>query len=196
MNSLVHQRQQLRQQLRRQRQQLSPEQQQAAAQALTQHLLQHPAIARAQTIALYLANDGELDPGDFAVWALHQGKQLALPVLHPFSPGHMLFLRYHEHTTLTPNRFGIPEPMLDCQAVLPLASIDVLLLPLVGFDDQGNRLGMGGGFYDRTLAFSHAQQRGPYTIGLAHDCQHVPQLPLANWDIPVKEIITPTRHWP
>ena len=67
-----------------------------------------------------------------------------LPVLHPFSRGNLLFLHYHPHSELVVNRLKITEPKLDVRDVLPLSELDVLITPLVAFDEQGQRLGMGG----------------------------------------------------
>jgi len=70
----------------------------------------------------------------------------------------------------------------------------VILLPLVGFDRSGGRLGMGGGFYDRTLSYkTRTPKRPPILLGLAHNCQEVPQLSTASWDIPLQAIITDRR---
>ena len=69
-------------------------------------------------------------------------------------------------------------------------------MPLVAFDKQGNRLGMGGGFYDRTLARLHEQNwQKPQLIGLAHECQKVDALPIESWDVPLKTIITPDKTY-
>ena len=94
---------------------------------------------------------------------------------------------------LTPNRLGIPEPPLDIRNLATLSELDVLMVPLVAFDNQGQRLGMGGGFYDRTL--QNWQQHNVLPIGLAHDCQQVEALPVADWDVPLKAIITPSKLW-
>ncbi len=79
-----------------------------------------------------------------------------------------------------------------------MSQLDIIFTPLVAFDATGQRLGMGGGFYDRTLQdweIAYAQQRGPYPIGLAHDCQRVDVLPVQDWDVPLPEIITPSTHY-
>jgi len=188
------QRQQLRTFIRRQRQQLSPQAQLQAAQDLRQHALALPPLAQQQHFALYLANDGEADtyPLIQALWQL--GKSVYLPVLHPFAAGYLLFVRYDKDTLLYPNKFGIPEPLAACHRLIPVQQLDMIFTPLVAFDATGNRLGMGGGFYDRTLSQlppgSHCQ-----VIGLAHNCQQVDAVPGESWDIPLKQIITPGKHW-
>ncbi|WP_353242994.1 5-formyltetrahydrofolate cyclo-ligase [Providencia sp.] len=192
-DTLSTQRQQIRQTIRQARRQLTPEQQKIAAERAKLNALQHPKIAQAKNIALFLSFDGEINtqPLIDALW--QQNKQVYLPVLHPFSAHHLLFLHYRPDTQLVKNRFNIAEPPLDVRDVLPPEQLDVMLIPLVAFDSQGQRLGMGGGFYDRTLA--NWQQSGFYPIGLAHDCQQVEQLPVAHWDIPLPEIITPKKIW-
>lgn len=88
------------------------------------------------------------------------------------------------------NRFGIPEPRRS-QRRLPPWLLQLVLMPLVGFDKRGGRLGMGGGFYDTTFAFKHQKMGArPTLIGLAHACQEVESLPLAHWDVPLNAIAT------
>ncbi len=89
------------------------------------------------------------------------------------------------------NRLKIDEPKLDVRDVLPLGRLDVLMVPLVAFDTAGQRLGMGGGFYDRTL--QNWQDYSLQPVGYAHDCQQVDALPTEHWDIPLPAVITPRR---
>ncbi|MDC9623040.1 5-formyltetrahydrofolate cyclo-ligase [Xenorhabdus sp. XENO-7] len=183
----------IRKQIRQLRHNLSPEQQSRFAQQVAQNAMSHPKIQQANKIALYLAFDGELDTRPLIQQLWQQNKQVYLPVLHPFNQHHLLFLHYHAETSLNCNRFNIEEPPLDVRQVLPVSELDVMFIPLVAFDSTGQRLGMGGGFYDRTLA--KWQQQNFYPIGLAHDFQLVNSLPSASWDIPLPEIITPEKIW-
>lgn len=189
----AQQRQAIRQLIRQRRRELTPGQQRFAADKITERLAAHARIQAAHNIAVFLSFDGELDTGPLIeqLWTL--GKQVYLPVLHPFSSGHLLFLRYAPETPLVRNRFNILEPRLDVRQVLPLGELEVVLTPLVAFDHTGQRLGMGGGFYDRTL--QNWRNGGPYPIGLAHDCQQVERLPTEHWDIPLPEILTPLCSW-
>ena len=148
--------------------------------------------------AMYLANDGEIAPELAIELCWRQNKNVYLPVLDPNNKGHLLFQRYDRDTPLPKNKYGIPEPEFDQTRVIDVLSIDILFMPLVSFDHRGNRLGMGGGYYDRTLAAwyqNREKTNKPYPIGLAHDCQLVDQLPTASWDIPIPEIFTPTKHF-
>ncbi|MCH8501908.1 MAG: 5-formyltetrahydrofolate cyclo-ligase [Aliidiomarina sp.] len=192
-----NERQQWRRQLRTRRQQLSETEQREASEAVSQRLLtfteQRPQV---QEVAVFLANDSEinLQPYIEALW--QRNIKTLVPVLHPFCAGHLLFMRYADDTVMRPNRFSIPEPELACPNVVPLAKIDLLLAPLVGFDGHGNRLGMGGGFYDRTLnSWFAGRYPNLQVAGVAHDCQYVEQLPAAAWDIPLPRVFTPTREW-
>ncbi len=189
--SSVEFRRQLRASLRARRRALSPSQQQQAARQLVRQLLQLPQLRRAQHIALYIASDGEIDTQPLAQRLWHMGKKTYLPVLRPDKPGELWFVAYEAHTPLRPNRFGILEPDFRAAHRLPAARLDVALLPLVGFDRLGARLGMGGGYYDRSFAFKQPQPSGrPYLVGLAHACQEVEALAVASWDIPLFAIAT------
>ena len=179
-------RQQLRQHIRKTRQNLTALQQQQAAQRITQQALSFIEQHQARNIALYLAVDGEIATQPLIEQLWQQGKNVYLPVLHPFCKGHLLFLHYLPDTPMKQNKYGIFEPHLNVQNVLPLEQLDVIFTPLVAFDKQGNRLGMGGGFYDRTLQNS---QRRFITVGLAHQCQQVETLPIESWDIPLEHIL-------
>ena len=180
-------RNQLRQQIRKTRANLTALQQQQAEDSITQQALALIEERNAQHIALYLSFDGEISTEKLikTLWA--QGKQVYLPVLHPFNPNHLLFLRYLPDTPMLKNKFGIWEPKLNVQSVLPLEELDILFTPLVAFDKQGNRLGMGGGGYDRTL--QHWQKSSFIPVGLAHQCQQVEQLPTEAWDVPLHQIL-------
>ena len=136
-------RNQLRQQIRKTRANLTALQQRQAEESITQQAIVLIEERNAQHIALYISFDGEISTEKLikTLWA--QGKQVYLPVLHPFKPNHLLFLRYLPDTPMCQNKFGIWEPKLNVQNVLPLDELDILFTPLVAFDKQGNRLGMG-----------------------------------------------------
>ena len=180
-------RNQLRQQIRKTRANLTALQQQQAEDSITQQALALIEERNAQHIALYVSFDGEISTDKLIkiLWA--QDKQVYLPVLHPFNPNHLLFLRYLPDTPMLKNKFGIWEPKFNVQNVLPLDELDILFTPLVAFDKQGNRLGMGGGFYDRTL--QNWQNSSFIPVGLAHQCQQVEQLPTEAWDVPLHQIL-------
>lgn len=187
--------QQLRNQLRQQRRQLSIYQQRQAARALQQLICKQPTFIRSQRIAFYLANDGEIDPTLLLSQAVKLGKHCYLPILQ--NNRCLLFGRYKPGDKLVSNHFQIPEPIHKEQ--LRPQQLDLVFMPLVGFDRLGGRLGMGGGFYDRSFAFkgriaSFKQGASistrPLLIGLAHTCQELEQCPMESWDIPLQGIAT------
>lgn len=185
-------RDQLRKTIRAARKSLSVAEQSQASINACQRMLDALKVNQVKHVALYLTHDGELatPPLIEALWQL--GIQTYLPRLHPFNAGQLVFLHYSANTPMQPNQFGILEPKLDVRAIMPIERLDVVITPLVAFDLKGNRMGMGGGYYDRTLA--NWQDKGkPLPMGYAHDCQQVTRLPCEHWDVPLPFIITPSR---
>ncbi|MFC0309019.1 5-formyltetrahydrofolate cyclo-ligase [Gallibacterium trehalosifermentans] len=182
----THQRQQLRQFIRKQRAALTIQQQIEAEQKIVAPVLDFLHSRSVKNIAIYLSFDGELSTKTLIQTLWQQGYHLYLPVLHPFSNGNLLFLAYTPDTPLQKNKFSIREPTLDVTQVLPANQLDIIFTPLVAFDPQKNRLGMGGGFYDRTL--ENWQQKNFLPVGLAHKCQQVREIPCETWDIPLFDI--------
>lgn len=187
-------RQKIRQQIRQARQALSAKAQAVAA----DHVLQQFKRYQEQNnplkkIGLYLANDGELSTQTIINYCWRSNIDVYVPVIHPFSKGYLLFLRYAQSTALVKNKYDINEPLLTVSAICPINELDCVFTPLVAFDKTGQRLGMGGGYYDRTFAFTQqATNVKPALVGLAHDCQQVDSLPSEAWDVPLPKIITPS----
>ncbi len=174
---------QLRSALQLRRRTLGPAAQHNAAQALTHAVDDLPTWASAQRIALYLAADGEIDTKPLEKMARGLGKQLFLPVIN--GDNSLSFAHWRADDTLSNNRYNIPEPSATAPRCA-VAKLDIIFLPLVGWDLCGGRLGMGGGFYDRTLAGIS----GPLLVGLAHDIQRVEEVPRERWDIRLDYIAT------
>lgn len=187
------QRQVVRQQVRHLRRAMTDDQQALAAEQLADLALNYAPMTAARNIALFLSVDGELNTRPLIARLWHLKKAVYLPVLHPFSPGNLLFLRYSPDTPLHINKLRIPEPPLDIRQLITLDQLDLMMVPLVAFDQHGQRLGMGGGFYDRTL--QNWRQHGFLPVGLAHDCQQVDNLPVAEWDVPLPAVMTPSKLW-
>ena len=178
--------------LRNARRQLTPAQQQRAARGLYRQLAQHPMFRKARHIALYLPNDCEIDPRPLMREAQRRGKHTYLPVLSAWPRTKMVFQRVEQGEKLRPNRFRITEPRIDRRKQRVIWALELILLPLVGFDESGGRLGMGGGFYDRSLAYRARRSawHKPALVGLAHECQKVNQLAQASWDVPLEGTVT------
>ncbi|CAI8989004.1 5-formyltetrahydrofolate cyclo-ligase [Pseudomonas marginalis] len=186
----------LRRMLRKARRALTPSEQRQAAHGLYRQLAQHPLFRRAKHISLYLPTDGEIDPRLLLRAAQRRGKATYLPVLSAWPRTKMVFQRVKPGETLLPNRFRILEPRVNARRQRKVWALDLVLLPLVGFDDTGGRLGMGGGFYDRSLAYLARRKswRKPALLGLAHECQKVDRLAQASWDVPLAGTVT-DRQW-
>lgn len=187
---------QLRRMLRKARRALTPSEQRQAALGVYRQLAQHPLFRRAKHISLYLPTDGELDPRLLLRAAQRRGKATYLPVLSAWPRTKMVFQRVRPGDKLLPNRFRILEPRVNAQRQRQVWALDLVLLPLVGFDDAGGRLGMGGGFYDRSLAYLARRHswRKPTLLGLAHECQKVERLAQASWDVPLAGTVT-DKQW-
>lgn len=179
----------LRQQIRKQildiRSQLSEQQQENASQHIIQPALQWIEHYQAEHLAFYLPFNHEISPLVLMEKLKSQGKSIYLPVIHPFTRGNLLFFKYDEDTVMQTHRFGMLQPKLDVRKLIPLTGLDIIFTPLVACDKNNGRLGYGGGFYDRTLI----QAKKAKSIGLAHRCQYVDNLPLEAWDIPLDHII-------
>jgi 5-formyltetrahydrofolate cyclo-ligase len=186
----------IRQLKRAQRQLLSATVQQQHSQNLCQNISRERSYKNCHNIACYIANDGEIDPWLIIEHARFLSKNIYLPVLSPFKNS-LYFAPYETNSEFRPNRFNIPEPICHPSKWITARQLDLLLLPLVAFDIQGNRIGMGGGFYDRTLAYLRYRQywKKPVLAGLAHEIQKTEQLETQSWDIPLDYIITEKQRY-
>ena len=185
-------RQTLRTAIRKKRNALSQAEQKAFSNKAAHQAINWMEGIAAQNIALYLTNDGELDthPLIEALWQI--GRKVFVPVLHPFCSGHLIFIEHSPNSPMVQNKYGIFEPKLDVTKLIPISKLDVVFTPLVAFDHSGNRMGMGGGYYDRTLAHLN-ENHAPKVVGFAYECQQVECLPIESWDVPLQQIITPKQ---
>ncbi len=182
----------LRLEMRHARQALSKAQQTAASEKLLANLQNHAEFCNATTVALYLAADGEIDPVTVIDYCWRHNKQLYLPVLDPDTHNQLLFVHYQADTPMRHNKYQIFEPAAPYTKQIAASELDLVLLPLVAFDASGARMGMGGGYYDRSFAFkANAKlQNAPLLIGLAHQLQQVAKLEVESWDVPLAGIVT------
>ena len=181
--------------LRRRRLNLSPREQQLASLAITERIARLPEFRRARHIAAYVGNKGEIDPMPLLHLAHAMNKHCYLPVLHPFLGGRLWFVPWTPGTPMQLNRFDIPEPLFEPRAIRKPRWLDLVVTPLLGFDEHCHRLGMGGGFYDRT--FAHKRRlpavAKPCLLGVAHDVQRCESISTAPWDVRLDGIVTPSR---
>ena len=179
----------LRREMRRRRRALSEPDRRTAARALSRRLAGSRWFSNSRTIAVYLPNDGEISLLPLVARAWSMGKRTYLPKL--FGPK-LWFLPFHARSALAGNRFAIPEPVEPARRRIRPMFLDLVLFPLVAFDRAGNRLGMGGGYYDRTFEAVRRRTawRGPKLVGVAYEFQRVDALPAADWDVPLDAIAT------
>lgn len=177
----------LRRELRQRRASLTSTQRRAAAQRAARHLLRDAHLRASRRVAAYLAAGSEIDTTALIRALRRAGKTVYVPRIDAHRAGRMQWAVVHAHNTLRTRRFGIREPRVTARARHAPPRIQVMILPLVGFDARGLRLGAGGGYYDRWLA--RARPR-PWCIGLAFAVQEAPQLPAEEWDQRLDAICT------
>jgi len=186
-------RQSLRQKLRRQRREFSGSERDQAQTRVARSLLKHRWLLRAHHIGVYMAFDGELDLTATFELLSRQGKRLFAPQLNRSARG-MRFVRWN-NGEMACNRYGISEPSGE-RPVDP-RSLDLVLVPLVAFDANGSRLGMGGGHYDRLFSFLKRRciWRHPKLLGVGFELQRLRALPTAPWDVPLHGAITEQQRY-
>ena len=178
----------LRSALRQKRRAIGAVERRLFAQQLLKQVQKNLSIQRGQSVALFLPNDGEIDPVYIGNFLKKQGISIYLPKLSGKS---LVFAKIGKH--FSRNRFNILEPINT--PIKHAHQLTLIFTPLVGFDRSRNRIGMGGGFYDRTLNFKHRQRsfQHPKLFGLAFDCQEVEALDRQSWDVPLDGVITPSQ---
>jgi 5-formyltetrahydrofolate cyclo-ligase len=186
--------QKLRKSLRAARRDLTPAYRQRSARQALRHALARGLFLKGRRWGFYLPLGEEFDALPLLNQALHMNKACFLPVTANRMAQPLRFARLDGKHGLTRNRYGIVEP--HGRSLLNARWLDVLMVPLVGFDLQGHRLGMGGGYYDATLAYLRMRKswRRPYLIGLAFECQRAPDIPAEPWDIRLDAVLT-ERGW-
>ncbi|NOZ52048.1 MAG: 5-formyltetrahydrofolate cyclo-ligase [Gammaproteobacteria bacterium] len=185
-------RQQLRDVMRRNRRALSPLQRVDCAQQFAYHFSKTGLFVNSQHVAFYMANDAELDPLPLMHIAWSMGKTCYLPVLSAAYQKRLLFSRYNRNAPVVFNRYGIAEPVVAACDRVRAQQLDLVLTPLVAFDTKGNRIGMGGGFYDRSFAFLRQRQHWikPRLIGIGYSFQQIDAIQCQSWDVPLSAIAT------
>jgi 5-formyltetrahydrofolate cyclo-ligase len=176
----------LRGELRARRIELSSTLRHRHDQAIGQHLYQLVKYHGAESFACYWPFDGEPDITPVYRRLMAEGCKLALPVVSEGDDHGMLFHSWRVDTELVKNRYGIPEP--HNTGAIPLSSLDMLMMPLVGYDQSGNRLGMGAGYYDRCLESIH-DLATPLRVGIAYSVQKTDPIVKNKWDIPLHGVV-------
>ncbi|MGH8540716.1 MAG: 5-formyltetrahydrofolate cyclo-ligase, partial [Stenotrophobium sp.] len=169
----------MRRELRRRRADIPPATARSAALSAAIHLLRNRWLRQARHVAIYHGYGNELCTTPLLEMLLDSGRHVYVPRV--VGEGRMRFYELRRGTALRRNRYGIAEPASHARRRGP-RRMDLIVLPLLGFDAQGRRLGSGGGYYDRALAFPRAFRR-PRFIGYAYAAQEVDDIPIEAWDI-------------
>ncbi len=178
----------LRTEVRQRRQAIDLTARRSLDQAINQTVLELVEKSGSVSVSAFLPFDGEPDVRPALEILSQRGVQIVLPVIidAPTAP-RLQFRSWHPAARLGRNFFGIEEPD-EGEVVLP-QDLDLVLLPLVAWDECGHRLGMGAGYYDRALA-AVADRSCPLRVGIAYEVQKVPQLPADPWDVRLHQVIT------
>jgi len=178
----------LRAQAKRARQEMQPANRVDASRRIAEHFLNSRYFLSSQSIACYLATWDEVDTSMIIERAWRAKKRIFAPVIDV--SGEMTFKQLRPETALVRNRFGLWEP--ESRLEIEPLELDVVVTPLVAFDHRCNRIGMGGGYFDRTFAFLRSRQSWlrPKLIGLAFDCQKVEEIVPKPWDIRLYHVIS------
>ncbi|MCC7462144.1 MAG: 5-formyltetrahydrofolate cyclo-ligase [Gammaproteobacteria bacterium] len=177
----------IRQELRRRRAALAPSYRARSAAAIARHALGTGWLRPGRSIGLYCSVGSEVDTGPLRRLAARAGCAVYLPRIISYDAHHMVF--QCDRGRYRPNRMAIPEPVRG--AACPPRRLDVVFMPLSGFNPAGHRLGTGGGYYDRLFAFRrHAALRRPLLVGIAYDCQRSADFLPQVHDVPLDLLIT------
>lgn len=177
----------IREKLLKQLRSQDEEQRRIKSQEIKKKLFSHPEHKRAKTVMFYIAEDIEVDTEDMIKDNLRHGKKVVVPITVVSRNELIASLLVDYDKELTKGPYGILEPKSDFARPVPLKMIDLVIVPGVAFDKEGNRLGHGTGYYDRFLS---KMPKDVPTIGLAFNFQIVDPLPTFSHDISVKEILS------
>jgi 5-formyltetrahydrofolate cyclo-ligase len=190
-SSSTRSRVELRRQQRVARRSLTPAERYSASLQATAHLLDHPWYRRARSLALYWPVGSEADTTALLVAAQQDGKHIFLPSIL-YRGGRLQFVRLRDGMNLKHRRHGIPQPRpASSRDLAATRRLDLVVMPLLGFDRNGHRLGSGAGYYDRSFGFRIFSPPGrPRLVGLGFACQQIKTFKPDLWDVPLDAVVT------
>lgn len=180
----------LRAELRARRRALTPAQRMQAAAGVAASLERLPEALVDERIGGYWAVDGEVPLLQVVAGLRRRGQRFYLPRVGPAR--RLRFAEWRAGVELAPNRYGIPEPICADDDLLAPGLLDVVLVPLLGFDREGHRLGAGGGYYDASFAFlrDRSGPDQPLLVGVGYAMQELDALPSETWDVHLDYVAT------
>lgn len=177
---------QIRQRLRLQRAELPLKSFNKMSATIAKNISESKVFKDAQRIGFYHSVKGEADPSSLRTTRKH----FFLPVISKNLNEGLVFIEMNNDTQFENNKFSIPEPVYDEEKIVAANTLDLVIVPLLGFDRKGNRLGMGGGFYDRCFAFKKQENTKPILVGYAYNFQELDTLKAEPWDVGLDMIAT------
>jgi 5-formyltetrahydrofolate cyclo-ligase len=178
--------------IKEKRSQLSEKELHLTSKAITERIRSFKFPKELTKIGIYYAVNNEVDVHPLCKILWQESKRVYLPIVEKKK---LLFGEYRDTSNLKNNRFKIPEPIVDLESQISAFELDLIFMPLVAFDPMGNRIGMGGGFYDRTLDNKQLDNdlKKPILVGVAYEFQKQNQIQPNSWDIPLDMIFTESK---
>jgi len=178
--------------IKEKRSQLSEKELHLTSKAITERIRSFKFPKELTKIGIYYAVNNEVDVHPLCKILWQESKRVYLPIVEKKK---LLFGEYRDTSNLKNNRFKIPEPIVGIESQISAFELDLIFMPLVAFDPMGNRIGMGGGFYDRTLDNKQLDNdlKKPILVGVAYEFQKQNQIQPNPWDIPLDMIFTESK---
>ncbi|MDR3478154.1 MAG: 5-formyltetrahydrofolate cyclo-ligase [Gammaproteobacteria bacterium] len=187
----------LRKQLREKRGQLDMAARRLASRQAAKLLAASALFQASSHIACYVACRDEFNTLPIIQLIWQSGKKCYLPVISKDHEKQLDFFAYAENDSFILNQYGIPEPDTAKKIQFPGDQLDLVLVPLIGFDLRCHRLGTGGGYYDRSFAFLLTQPKPetPCLVGLGYEFQEINEVPVDSWDVPLDGVLTERKFF-
>ena len=178
--------------IKEKRSQLSEKELSLTSKAIAERIRSFKFSKELTKIGIYYAVNNEVDVHPLCKILWQESKRVYLPIVEKKK---LLFGEYRDTSNLKNNRFKIPEPIVGIESQISAFELDLIFMPLVAFDPMGNRIGMGGGFYDRTLDNKQLDNdlKKPILVGVAYEFQKQNQIQPNPWDIPLDMIFTESK---
>ncbi|MDC0586817.1 5-formyltetrahydrofolate cyclo-ligase [Gammaproteobacteria bacterium] len=178
--------------IKEKRSQLSEKELHLTSKAITERIRSFKFPKELTKIGIYYAVNNEVDVHPLCKILWQESKRVYLPIVEKKK---LLFGEYRDTSNLKNNRFKIPEPIVGIESQISAFELDLIFMPLVAFDPMGNRIGMGGGFYDRTLDNKQLDNdlKKPILVGVAYEFQKQNKIQPNSWDIPLDMIFTESK---
>jgi len=178
--------------IKEKRSQLSEKELRLTSKAITERIRSFKFPKELTKIGIYYAVNNEVDVHPLCKILWQESKRVYLPIIEKKK---LLFGEYRDTSNLKNNRFKIPEPIVGIESQISAFELDLIFMPLVAFDPMGNRIGMGGGFYDRTLDNKQLDNdlKKPILVGVAYEFQKQNKIQPNSWDIPLDMIFTESK---